>query len=315
MIYKHVIGRLGNQMFQYATVRAFQLEYRPNDKILLDFSEVYRRDSERFKEEISDFNISKNVIYGKMKLTLIQKIDYLFLGIIKFIVIKTSKTNELANQKLYKLECKLNKYFAKHGFYSIRIGYTDLKNSSKKNLSFFGTFESAKYFDKYRDILLEEFTPKYDILEHNKHFYDAINSSESVCITIRRGDFVERSDIKKALYVCTPEYFDKAIEKMKQLVPNARFFVFSDDVEWCKKNMNFPENTMYETGINPTWEKLRMMYSCKHFIISNSTFSWWAQYLSRNIEKVVIAPSKWNNEPYKEKMDIYEDNWTLVDPN
>ena len=56
------------------------------------------------------------------------------------------------------------------------------------------------------------------------------------------------------------------------------------------------------------------MYSCKHFIISNSTFSWWAQYLSRNKEKIVIAPDRWTNDSYKEhnKIDIYEEDWELI---
>lgn len=97
---------------------------------------------------------------------------------------------------------------------------------------------------------------------------------------------------------------------MKQKVRNAKFFVFSDDIEWVKENMNFPEDSVFESGNDPVWEKLRMMYSCKHFIISNSTFSWWAQYLSRNSEKVVIAPNKWRNKGVWQ--DIYQENWNII---
>ena len=121
---------------------------------------------------------------------------------------------------------------------------------------------------------------------------------------------------RKNLYVCTPEYFENAIKLMQKKVPKAKFFVFSDDVEWCKNNMNFPKGTMYESGTDPVWEKLRLMYSCKHYIISNSTFSYWAQYLSRNDKKIVIAPKSWGNNLYKnddELIDIYQDNWILID--
>lgn len=57
----------------------------------------------------------------------------------------------------------------------------------------------------------------------------------------------------------------------------------------------------------PVYETLRLMYSCKHFIISNSTFSWWGQYLSRNDHKIVISPSKWNNDDFDTP--LLEDEW------
>ena len=84
-----------------------------------------------------------------------------------------------------------------------------------------------------------------------------------------------------------------------------------------KLKEQFPENEFYyESGNDSIEEKINMMTSFKNFIISNSTFSWWCQYLSRNDKKVVIAPSRWTNDSYKENgevIDIYEDNWVLVD--
>ena len=103
---------------------------------------------------------------------------------------------------------------------------------------------------------------------------------------------------------------------MQKKLKDPTFFVFSDDIDWVKKNMKFPKSTYFETGDDPVWEKIRLMYSCKHFIISNSTFSWWAQYLSRNKKKIVIAPSRWGNQTYKcknELIDIYQEDWILVD--
>ena len=317
MIQKHMIGRLGNQMFQYATVRAFQIKNRPNDDILLDFSEVYEKDNIGYKEELSYFKLSK-VQYGKLKMSPVQKVANLCLNVIKAMVLVVTGFNYSIkyNQILYKVEYKIQSFFNKIGLYSFRLGYYNFVNTTKKNLAFYGTYESPKYFDDIRDILLEEFTPKYGIIEKNKELYKMIEKTNSVCITIRRGDFVSNSEFKKNLYVCDEEYFYNAINYVKDNVPNARFFVFSDDVDWCKKNMNFPNDTIFESGDDPVWEKLRLMYSCKHFIISNSTFSWWAQYLSRNKNKVVVAPSKWGKLEYKGngvKTDIYEDNWHLID--
>lgn len=317
MISKHIIGRLGNQMFQYAAVRAFQEKYRPNEDILLDFSEVYSRDSESYREELSCFKLKK-VKYGKMKLTFNQRILNLGLNGIKFLVLifnKITKKNYF-NQNLYKIESKVQSILNYWGIYSFRLGYYEFKNSKKNNLCFFGTFESPKYFDHIKSQLQEEFTPKFGILHKNISLYKKIDETNSVCVTIRRGDFVSNLEYKKNLYVCTPEYFKKAIKVIQKRVINPTFFIFSDDIDWVKKNMEFPPNSYFETGDDPVWEKLRLMYSCKHFIISNSTFSWWAQYLSKNDEKVVVAPSRWGNQTYKgagELIDIYQEDWELID--
>jgi hypothetical protein len=115
-------------------------------------------------------------------------------------------------------------------------------------------------------------------------------------------------------YFESAKYFEIIREQIKKKVKNPVFFTFSDDIEWVRNNMNFGDNTKiyYESGNDPVWEKLRLMYNCKHFVISNSTFSWWAQYLSRNKDKIVIAPSRWRN--YDSVLGIYELHWILVEP-
>lgn len=93
------------------------------------------------------------------------------------------------------------------------------------------------------------------------------------------------------------EYENKWHERLERnVIENPVFFMFSDDIEWVKNNIHTECVTYYEDGTDPVWEKLRLMSACKHFIVSNSTFSWWTQYLSANENKVVVSPSRWFNE-------------------
>ena len=131
------------------------------------------------------------------------------------------------------------------------------------------------------------------------------------CITIRRGDFVTNINNKKVYDICDVDYFQKAIQIIKNKVENPVFFIFSDDVEWAKNNINFYGCQVYsEDGTDTLDEKLRLMSSCKHFIISNSTFSWWAQYLSNYDKKIVISPNKWYATNLESN--LLEDNWIKI---
>lgn len=88
-------------------------------------------------------------------------------------------------------------------------------------------------------------------------------------------------------------------------------YLFSDEIEWVKQNYDFGINCYYESGNDSVDEKLRLMSSCKHFILSNSTFSWWAQYLATSDNKIVISPDHWFNMPgYKHQ--LIDDSWILL---
>jgi hypothetical protein len=215
----------------------------------------------------------------------------------------------------YKFEKKMQPFINKFGVYYMIHGFYEFKPTKAKNKIFYGNFESDKYFNENEKLLKKLYTPKEKELEKNKKLYNIIKNSNSVCITIRRGDFVTNPEFKKVHFICDEEYFQNAIKIIKEKINDPTFIVFSDDVDWVKKNMGFGEPTFYEDGTDQIFEKLRLMYSCKHFIISNSTFSWWAQYLSRNEEKVVVAPKKWKNVAYKSdttKLDIYQDFWIRI---
>ena len=306
MISKYMRGRLGNQLFQYATIRYVQIINGDKDSITLNFSKyVY---SKNFENELKYFKIQPYTEKDNIKIEFNQKLLIIYYKIIKRIIRFISPKEYYI--KKYNLEDKINDKMIKNGIYWKEDGRINILPTNKENKILIGHFECKKNFDKIRDVLLKEFEPKNKPLEKNKELYKIIKNTKSVCISIRRGDFVSNPVFSKKYNVCDEKYFKSAIEKMKKIIDNPTFIIFSDDIKWCKENLDFGEKIYFEDGTDPVWEKLRLMYSCKNFIISNSTFSWWAQYLSKNKNKVVIAPYKWSNIGYKK--DIYDKDWIIV---
>lgn len=316
MIYLKIRGRLGNQLFQYATVNNFRKKFYPNEELALDFTDLKKLGTmeEGFKNSLNEFNVEPFLEVDKIKTNIIQAI-LIFIMKIPNPLFRFIGLSNIADIVSYKFEKFMQPLLNKFGVYYMIHGYYEFKKTKSKNKIFYGNFECCKYFDNIRNDILEMYSPKIKKLKNNSEMYKKIKENNSVCITIRRGDFVTNSEFSKIHYICSPEFFYKAIDIIKEKVDNPFFVVFSDDIDWVKTNMNFGERAIYESGSDPLWEKLRLMSSCKHFIISNSTFSWWAQYLSVSKNKVVVAPNRWKNISYKKdssKLDIYQDFWYRV---
>lgn len=316
MIYLKIRGRLGNQLFQYAAVKTYQIKYFPNEEISIDFSDLKKLGSEKdgFCDSLHMFNVDKYISCEKMNINLIQKF-LIFIMRIPNPLLRLLGFTSLADRFSYRFEKAMQPLLNKFGVFYMIHGYYDFKKTKAKNKVFIGNFESSKYFDSNKSKILQMFQPKYNGLVKNKHFFSQIKKTNSVCVTIRRGDFIYNEEFKKIHYVCNSSYFYKAIELIKEKVDNPTFVVFSDDIDWVKNNMDFGANAIFEDGNDPLWEKIRLMSACKHFIISNSTFSWWVQYLSNHENKIVIAPQKWKHISYMKnasEIDIYQDNWIKI---
>lgn len=299
MIHVYMSGRLGNQFFRYAFARKLQLLSEDNPKIVMTFPASQEQKSDDwFGNQIQYFKLNPNIEYRydnndnavkwyKEHLSLHNRL-FLFLYLFFRHKIKNGYTI-VKYQKLF------SKFFSRRGIYIQAAGYVPEHIYYNKNIIINGHYEAENYFYEIKNILLDEFSPKKHILSHNVNLFNLINNTESVCISVRRGDFLA-PEHKNHFHVCTSEYYFKAIEEIRKRIKTPTLFFFSDDIEWCKATFtNLPEETHFELGTDPVWEKLRLMTACKHFIIANSTFSWWAQELSRNPNKIVISPSRFNN--------------------
>ena len=103
---------------------------------------------------------------------------------------------------------------------------------------------------------------------------------------------------------------------IEQKVKDPVFFIFSDDIEWCKKNIKPKYRTLYIEH-NFAGEKfknyLELMTNCKHYIIPNSSFAWWAVWLNLNKDKVVVAPELWLHKPIIKTSQLFNYNWHIID--
>lgn len=292
MIGVYFDGRLGNQFFRYAFARAIRKERGEKDDFVFNFNTVYQRGSisEGFEDELKYFNV---LPYRVSEGNLMKEWG----GWMQKMVYAKDVIKHRLNGKPHSLN-ELHHLDAQGIIYS-REDETDLEIECPQTSNVFlnGKFEVPDYFSSIQDILLHEFTPKFPEKIENRELYDAIRSTNSVCISIRRGDFISNKEIVNDFFVCDRNYFEHAMEKAKQLIDHPTFIFFSDDIDWVKKNIPVDVPAYYESGLDPIWEKMRLMYSCKHFIISNSTFSWWAQFLGSWKDKVVISPDRWWNNP------------------
>lgn len=317
MIQKKMIGRLGNQLFQYATLRAYMIEHNIIDEVLLNFDLCRNSVGDGFDDSLKLFNTYPYKETPKIHYTISQMPVVFFIKSIEKIIKVFSKKKNI-EYRIYGFEKKFQKLFNCFGLFWVTNGYIKFGSAkfNKDNLVFYGFFESPKYFDHIKETLRDELTIKEVLDDKIVNLRNKLQENKkSVCVSIRRGDFLTNEKFKKLHYICDENYFYRAIDLMKEKIKDCTFFVCSDDVDWCKENMDWPESTIFEEKNNTLVEKVAIMSGCNNFIVSNSTFSWWVQYLSLNDKKVVVAPGVWRKKDYtngKIKNDIYEDNWLLI---
>lgn len=133
---------------------------------------------------------------------------------------------------------------------------------------------------------------------------------ETVSIHIRRGDYLKNPQY---FDICNKGYYEKAIGILSEKVDNPRYYLFSDDIAWCKENLHLPGDTTYvdwNTG-RDSWQDMYLMSNCRHHIIANSTFSWWGAWLNDNPHKIVICPKEFSRT--ENIVNVMPDNWIKID--
>lgn len=291
MIIVKLIGGLGNQMFQYAVGR--YLAMKNKNTLKLDISGF--RDYKLRNYDLGHFNIRENIATSKDLSGVIFPSDRFIHKIGKYLKIKTANVQQIRYIKEQKSD-----------FHPEILTLRD-------NIYLDGYWQSEKYFSDIQDVIRKEFTVKNKPDPINESYLGEIVDCESVSVHIRRGDYVSNPTTNQVHGFLGLEYYQRAMNAMLEKIGNPHFFVFSDDPEWAERNIkaNAPITYVKHNGTK-SYEDLRLMSTCKHHIIANSSFSWWGAWLSPDKEKFVIAPKRWFKSDRLNARDLIPDSWHKI---
>ena len=178
------------------------------------------------------------------------------------------------------------------------------------NMIIRGWFQSEKYFHHHKQEILMLFSPSQEIESYLKNKYaEIINHSKTVSIHYRSYK-TKDPNVAHVYADCGLDYYERAIS----LFPSdSLFVVFSDEIDWCKKNFSHLPFQFYFVEDETHYHDLYLMSMCRHNIICNSSFSWWGAYLNRHPDKIVVAPGNWFNQNYKtDTQDLIPDEWIVI---
>lgn len=292
MIIVKLIGGLGNQLFQYAAGRC--LAHLHGTELKLDRSYLdadpkgayIKRDYELGVFQVhASFATPEDVrpflkkSGNKIVRTLSRKLPILF-------------------DKLYVAE-------SGHAYHKEFMSYP-------ADTYLDGFWQSELYFKQAEKVIRKELTFKDPASGLNAELLEKIKRVNAVSLHVRRADYVADKNTSNYHGTCSPDYYKKAIEAIAEKHGEIELYIFSDDIEWCRENMKpaFPHHYVGHNSGKNSYEDMRLMSSCRHNIIANSSFSWWGAWLNANENKTVVAPEKWFTNAVNP--DIYPDNWIRI---
>lgn len=292
-----VVGGLGSQMMAYALYLALLKAY-PSDRVICDFSGFY-------KHGRRDHNGAElHRIFGLTE----QEAPPIFAWLIH--------SQSLFVRLLFRALSALGIFHhhrASTGLYNYDPSV--MQHSGRTPVVFDQCWTSWKYFESIEANVRQAFRFPAIVDDRNRQLAQRIQQSESVALHVRRGDYLSSSVLGG---VVGELYYQQAVLELLLLKPEAKFFVFSDDADWCRKHiqsyLKSPcEFIDWNLG-QESYRDMQLMSLCRHHIIPNSSFSWWAAVLASHAHQIVISPKQWvNPQSGLEMKDMNKPGWRVID--
>lgn len=286
MIIVQLKGGFGNQLFQYAS--ALNLGKYHNVPVKVD---------------ISLLNIPDDLI-GTTRafdlLSLHHSIE----------VANASEINAIKGIKLIQYLQKILPAYKRNIYKEVSFNYDQHFLEAGSNVYLKGYRQSEKYFKQINYEITNEFHFKEELIKDVSYITSQIQSENSISIHIRRGDYTN-AKVFDFHGIQSIEYYNQAISLIKEKISKPKFYIFSDDINWVQENLYLDEDAqLISANESPTSiTDFHLMSCCKHNIIANSTFSWWAAYLNPNPDKIIIAPKRWFNKANYDTNDLIPKSW------
>ncbi len=275
-----LMGGLGNQLFQYAAGRA--LASRLNARLILDCTPMRRETVRRYA--LDRYAIDAEVVWNGAR-----KIPRWKLRLPG----QAGRRVADAIQSRLPLHTRINgrrfKVLLQQG-----DGYDPRFETLTGSVCLYGTWQSYRYFEDAAETIRAEIRLSSEPMGANRIWLDRIRQSNSVCLHVRRGDYLVPHPIGHTTVYAPVSYYYRAVHIVRERLENPQFYVFSDDWPWCRENLTIEGAVLVDAnGPEAVVEELRLMAACRHHIIANSSLSWWAAWLAKHPEQVVIAPQPW----------------------
>lgn len=285
----HIMGGLGNQLFQYAYGRSLSVKYGAD--LFLDDS--FFADYEWHDYSLKPFQLQAAIASAADCAALKQQPRGLLFR---------------AGKKLGMCQ---DRFVEEAG-----LLYNEAYRSVRPSAYVSGYWQSEKYFAHIADLIRQDLRIVIPPSAANAAMLQQIQASNAVALHIRRGNFVHVPEVNKVHGTCSPEYYAAAIAYITERVADPVFYIFSDDLAWAKAHLNMQYPTVF-VDLNDAahdYEDLRLMQQCRHQITANSTFSWWGAWLNTNPNKIVVAPKQWFADPVKNEQtkDLVPESWVRL---
>ncbi len=291
MIVVRLIGGLGNQMFQYAAAKS--LAHHHNTELFLDLTFLSKSPEGAYtkrKFELNEFNIDAKIADNDI----LQKFDL------------------DAGKLITKIKSTVPNLFKTLVYNEYGYDFNSLFFKLPQNTYLNGYWQNQSYFLSQQADLIKDFELKNKPGLDYQYFLDQITTAHSVAIHVRRGDYATLESANKFHGLLTLDYYKGAMKYLEARHHNLTYFIFSDDLNWCKLNFDFVSDANYiesnKMDLTPH-EELLLISKCKHAIIANSSFSWWGAWLNSHSNKLVIAPNQWFNSNTKQPLNLLPNNW------